>query len=147
MNLVQRLRGKDKEKDMETDKVRPSLESIDAYIQSFPEDIQQRLKAIRAAVKAVVPEAQEKISYQMPTFFYKGNLVYFAAFHNHIGFYPTPGGIDAFEADLAAFKRTKGTVQFPHDKPIPLDLITRITAFRAEENNRKEQERRKGKRK
>ena len=103
----------------------------------------RRLQAIRAAIKAVVPEAQEKISYQMPTFYYKGNLVYFAAFRHHISFFPASSGISAFEADLAAFKRAKGTVRFPHDKPIPLDLIARITAFRVAENNRRELERKK----
>ena len=113
----------------------PSLDSVDAYIQSFPENIQQILQEIRNTVKSVVPEAQESIGYKMPALTYKGRpLVYFAAFRNHIGFYPIPSGIEAFQAELAVYKCSKGAVQFPLDQPMPLELIARITAFRAEEN-------------
>lgn len=121
----------------------PSLESIDAYIQSFPADIQQLLQEIRTTIKSVVPEAQEAINYRMPAFIYKGPLVYFAAYRNHIGFYPIPSGLEAFQAELSAYKCSKGAVQFPLSQPMPLDLIARITAFRAEENRQKELDRKK----
>lgn len=121
----------------------PSPETVDAYIQRFPEDIRIKLEAIRATIKAVVPDAKEKISYQMPGFSFHGPLVYFAAFQNHIGFYPTPNGIEEFKSDLAKYRQGKGSVQFPVDQEMPLELIARITAYRAEENTRKEQERKK----
>lgn len=108
--------------------------SIDEYIATFPEDVQAILQQMRATIKAAAPEATEKISYQMPTFFLKGNLVYFGAYKNHIGFYPAPRGIEAFKDELAKYKGSKGTVQFPFDQPLPLDLITRIVKFRAAEN-------------
>jgi uncharacterized protein YdhG (YjbR/CyaY superfamily) len=116
----------------------PSLDSVDAYIQSFPENIQHLLQEIRNTVKSVVPEAQESISYKMPAYTYKSRpLVYFAAFRNHIGFYPIPSGIDAFQAELSLYQCSKGAVQFPLNQPMPLELIARITAFRAEENRQK----------
>jgi uncharacterized protein YdhG (YjbR/CyaY superfamily) len=118
--------------------ISPSLDSIDAYIESFPADIQEKLQAIRTTIRSVIPEAQEKISYQMPTFFYKGNLVHFAAFRNHIGFYPTPSGTDTFAAEIAKYKHSKGAVQFPINEPMPLDLIARITAYRVKDNEAKE---------
>ena len=120
--------------------IKPSLESVDAYIESFPEDIQVKLHAIRSVIKSVVPEALEKISYQMPGYMYKGPLVYFAAFQNHIGFYPTPNGIEEFKAELSRYKQGKGSVQFPISEEVPLDLIARITARRAEENRQKKEE-------
>ncbi len=110
------------------------FKSIDEYIATFPEDIQAVLQEMRATIKAAAPEATEKISYQMPTFFLKGNLVYFAAHKNHIGFYPAPRGIEAFKDELSKYKGSKGTVQFPFDEPLPVDLITRIVKFRAAEN-------------
>jgi uncharacterized protein YdhG (YjbR/CyaY superfamily) len=88
-------------------------------------------------IHAAAPEATEKISYQMPTFFLHGNLVHFAAFKHHIGFYPVPSGIEAFAAELAPYKRSKGAVQFPLDQPLPHDLITRIVDFRVAENRQK----------
>lgn len=109
-------------------------ETIDEYIANFPHDIQEILEKIRAVVKAAAPEATEKISYQMPTFFLNGNLVHFAAFKKHIGLYPTPSGITEFNDELSAYVKAKGSIQFPLDKPIPYDLIGKITAFRAEEN-------------
>jgi len=108
--------------------------TIDEYIASFPLDIQARLKAMRAAVRAAAPEAEEKISYQMPTFFLKGNLVHFAAFKQHIGFYPTPRGIEEFKEELSSYKGSKGAVQFPLDQPLPLELVARIVRFRVAEN-------------
>lgn len=113
--------------------------TIDEYIASFPADVQKRLQEVRTTIRAAAPEAQEKISYLMPTFTYKGNLVYFAAFKNHIGFYPIPSGIEEFKDELAVYKQGKGSVQFPFDQPLPLDLITRIVKFRVQENVRKAQ--------
>ena len=108
--------------------------SIDEYIASFPPDIQRILEELRATIKSAAPEADEKISYQMPTFALKGNLVHFAAFTNHIGFYPTPSGIQEFEQELSAYQSAKGSVQFPLDKPLPLNLIRKIVKFRVAEN-------------
>lgn len=110
---------------------------IDAYILGFPEEIQTRLKQVRATIKAAAPEAEETIKYAMPTFVLHGNLVHFAAFKNHIGLYPTPSGIVAFKEDLSVYKGAKGSIQFPHDKPLPLELIAKIVAFRVKENNEK----------
>lgn len=117
---------------MKDDKTVPS--NIDEYIANFPEDVQEKLQELRATIKAAAPEAQEAISYQMPTFKLKGNLVYFAAYQNHIGFYPAPKGIEAFKEELAQYKGGKGTVQFPLDQPLPLELISKIVRFRAAEN-------------
>ncbi len=111
--------------------------SIDDYIASFPEEIQAILQEVRATIHAAAPTATEKISYQMPTFFQNGNVVHFAAFKNHIGFYPAPRGIEAFADELSIYKGAKGSVQFPLDKPMPLDLIRRIVEFRVAENMEK----------
>jgi len=111
--------------------------SIDEYIAAFPEEIQKILEELRATIKAAAPEAQEKISYQMPAFALKGNLVYFGAYKNHIGFYPTSSGIQAFKKELSIYEGAKGTVRFPIDKPLPLDLISRIVKFRVAENLKK----------
>ena len=108
--------------------------SIDEYIGTFPADIQVILQELRGTIHAAAPEATEKISYQMPTFYLKGNLVHFAAFKGHIGFYPAPSGIEAFQQELAGYKSSKGAVQFPIGEPLPLELISRIVRFRAEEN-------------
>ena len=97
-------------------------------------DVRKRLQEIRAAIKSAAPNATEKISYQMPTFYLNGNLVHFAAFKEHIGFYPTPSGIEAFQKELSIYKGAKGSVQFPLDEPMPLKLISRIVKFRAAEN-------------
>lgn len=107
---------------------------IDDYIARFPEDIQELLEKIRLTIKAAAPEAEERISYQMPTFALEGNLVHFAAYKNHIGFYPTPAGIEEFEDELSPYIGGKGTVKFPFNKPIPYDLITKIVKYRAKEN-------------
>jgi uncharacterized protein YdhG (YjbR/CyaY superfamily) len=111
---------------MTTDK--PS--NIDEYIAGFPADIQRRLEQIRETIKSAAPEAEETIKYAMPTYTLNGNLIHFAAFKNHIGLYPTPTGIEAFKEELALYKGAKGSVQFPLDKPMPLNLIARIVKFR-----------------
>ena len=114
-----------------------TFHTIDEYILQFPEEVQEILKTVRNVIKAAAPEASEKISYQMPTFAIHGNLVHFAAYKNHIGFYPTPSGILAFEDALSDYKRSKGAVQFPLNKPIPYDVISEIVTFRVEENIKK----------
>ncbi len=116
---------------------KPGFASIDEYIATFPEATQKILQAIRETIHAAAPDATEKISYQMPTFFLNGNLVHFAAFKKHIGFYPAPRGLEAFKAELAGYAGAKGSVQFPIDQPMPLDLISRIVQFRAAENRAK----------
>ncbi len=115
----------------------PQPTTIDEYIAAYPEAVQARLRAMRETIRAAAPDASEKISYGMPTFFYEGNLVYFGVSKNHIGFYPTPNGIEAFQEELAPYKSGKGSAQFPHDQPLPLDLVTRITQYRLEENRAK----------
>lgn len=118
--------------------MKTSFETIDDYIASVPADIQEILQQIRATVQKTAPEASEAISYQMPTFKLKGkNLVHFAAFKNHIGFYPTPNGIEEFKEDLSQYKGAKGSVQFPLSEPMPYDLIRQIVAFRVRENQAK----------
>ena len=119
------------------DSKKSGINSIDEYIATFPQDIQKILKELRATIKAAAPDAEEKISYQMPTFFLNGNLVHFAAFKKHIGFYPTPSGIEAFQKELSVYDGAKGSVQFPIDEPMPLKLISRIVKFRAAENKKK----------
>ena len=108
--------------------------NIDEYIAGFPADVQDILQMIRQTIRAAAPQAQEAISYQMPTFKLHGNLVHFAAFAKHIGFYPVPSGIEAFEQELSVYKQGKGSVQFPLDQPIPYELISRIVHFRVREN-------------
>ncbi|MBN2046734.1 MAG: DUF1801 domain-containing protein [Anaerolineaceae bacterium] len=110
---------------------------VDEYIAGFPEEIQVILEKIRTVIREAVPEAEEKISYRMPTYAWKGNLVHFAAHSKHIGFYPAPSGIRRFEDEISSYRYSKGAVQFPLDQPIPYDLIRRITVFRAEENLQK----------
>ncbi|AOA02590.1 iron chaperone [Carnobacterium maltaromaticum] len=113
------------------------IESIDAYISQFPLDIQLILKKLRKVIKEAAPESSEKISYQMPTFVLNGNLVHFAAQKKHIGFYPTPSAILAFEEALKDYKTSKGAIQFPFDKTIPYELVREIVLFRVAENKLK----------
>lgn len=120
-------------------------QSIDEYILQFPPEIQEILNKVRKVIKEAAPEAEEKISYQMPTFYLHGNLVHFAALKNHIGFYPTPSGIDAFKEELSPYKGAKGSVQFPYGKPIPYELISEIVKFRAAENLQKAKDKKKKK--
>ncbi len=108
--------------------------NIDKYIAGFPKDIQAILQKIRKIVKKAAPGAQEKIGYQMPTFTLNGNLVHFAAFKKHIGFYPTPSGTEKFKKEISVYKAAKGSIQFPLDQPIPYKLITKIVEFRVKEN-------------
>jgi len=117
---------------VDNDKVR--FNSIDEYIATFPHEVRTILQEIRETIPAAAPDAEEKISYQMPTFTLKGNLVHFAAFKNHIGFYPTPGGIEAFKEEVARYQGAKGSIRFPLDEPMPLNLITRIVKLRVAEN-------------
>jgi uncharacterized protein YdhG (YjbR/CyaY superfamily) len=111
--------------------------SIDEYIATFPEDIQALLEVVRATIKASAPGAEERISYQMPTFTLNGNLVHFAALKHHIGFYPTSSGIEAFKDELSMYEGTKGSVKFPINQPLPVELISKIVQFRVTENLKK----------
>jgi uncharacterized protein YdhG (YjbR/CyaY superfamily) len=109
-------------------------QSIDEYIAGFPPDVQESLQQIRATIREAAPDAEEAIKYRMPTFILKGNLVHFAAYKRHIGFYPTPTGIEAFQDELSVYQSSKGAVQFPLDQPIPFDLVSRMVKFRVKEN-------------
>ena len=115
----------------------PTPQTIDEYIAPYPLHVQEILQNIRRTIHEAAPEATEKISYQMPTFFLHGNLVHFAAFTNHIGFYPVPSGIEAFKEELSVYKQGKGSVQFPLEQPMPYELIRRIVLFRVQENLKK----------
>ena len=117
---------------MKTNQTAP--QSMDDYIAGFPPDVQAILQRIRQTIRRAAPGAEETIKYRMPTFMLNGNLVYFAAFKNHIGFYPVPRGIKQFKQELAPYKQAKGSVQFPLDRPIPYGLISRIVKFRVKEN-------------
>jgi uncharacterized protein YdhG (YjbR/CyaY superfamily) len=108
--------------------------TIDEYIRPFSPEVRKLLEKMRAVIRKAAPEAEEKISYRIPTFYLHGNLVHFAAFKNHIGFYPTSSGTGAFRKELSAYKGGKGSVQFPLDRPLPFALIARIVRFRAAEN-------------
>ncbi len=111
-----------------------TAKNVDEYILSFPESIQEILHEVRKTIRAAAPEAEELISYHMPAYRLNGILVYYAAFKNHIGFYATPTGHDAFRKELFGYKTGKGSVQFPLDQPMPLDLITEMVKFRVAEN-------------
>ena len=108
--------------------------NIDEYIGSFPNDVQEILEKIRMTIQQAAPDATEKISYSMPAFEQNGIVVYFAAFKNHIGLYALPTGHEAFKEEFLPYKSGKGSVQFPFNKPIPYDLITKIVKFRVKEN-------------
>ena len=108
--------------------------NIDEYIAEFPKDVQKILEQVLATIKKAAPTAEEKISYGIPTFTLNGNLVHFGGFKNHVGFYPTPTGTEAFEKELSVYKTGKGSIQFPLDKPMPLNLITKIVKFRVKKN-------------
>ncbi|MGF6846443.1 uncharacterized protein YdhG (YjbR/CyaY superfamily) [Chitinophaga sp. W3I9] len=110
---------------------------IDQYIAGFPEETQALLQQIRAAIRKIAPAAEEKISYGIPTFALNGNLVHFAGYKHHIGFYPAPSGIKAFEKELSVYKNSKGAVQFPLDQPLPISLINKIVKFRVKESQEK----------
>jgi uncharacterized protein YdhG (YjbR/CyaY superfamily) len=114
-----------------------NAETIDDYIAGFPSNVRTRLKAMRTTIRKHAPQAEERISYRMPTFCLHGNLVHFAAFEHHVGFYPGPTGIAEFRDALEPYKHAKGSVQFPHDEPLPLKLVAAIVEFRVAENERK----------
>lgn len=113
---------------------RKKFETIDEYISIFPRNVQDILEKLRKTIKESAPEAEEAISYGMPTFKLNGNLVHFAAYKNHIGFYPSPSGIEAFKKEISQYKSGKGSVQFPIDEPLPLELVKKIVIFRVKEN-------------
>jgi uncharacterized protein YdhG (YjbR/CyaY superfamily) len=113
------------------------FKTIDEYIAAFPKNLQDILQELRQVIRDSAPEAEEAISYQMPTFKLNGNSVHFAVHKNHVGFYPTPSAIEAFKKELSPFKTSKGAVQFPLDKPIPLDLVKKIVNLRVKENESK----------
>lgn len=109
--------------------------NIDEYIAMFPDDVQIKLQELRKVIKEIAPDASEAISYQMPTFKLAGrNLIHFAAYKHHIGLYPASSGVSEFKNELASYKTSRGAIQFPIDKPIPFDLVRRITKFRVAEN-------------
>jgi len=110
---------------------------IDEYIAGFPESTRLILQELRNIISTVVPEAREKISYQMPAFELSGNLVYFAGYKNHIGFYPGSSGVQHFVNELSDYEHSKGTIRFPIDQPLPVEMIKRIVAFRVKENQEK----------
>lgn len=114
------------------------FETIDEYIKTFPEDVQSILEKMRQTIRRAAPEAEEAISYQIPAFKLNGNLVWFAAFKNHIGLYPTPSGTEAFKKELSPYQGGKGSIRFPFNKPIPYDLVKRIVVFRMKENLEKQ---------
>lgn len=113
------------------------FKTIDGYIAEFPKSVRDILEEFRMIIRETAPEAEEAIRYGIPTFRFNGNLVHFAAFKNHIGFYPTPSAIFTFEKELSGYTLAKGTVQFLIDKPIPFDLVQKIVRYRVEKNRKK----------
>jgi uncharacterized protein YdhG (YjbR/CyaY superfamily) len=126
-------------------KKQENVNTINDYIAVCPADIRIRLIELRDTIKRAAPMAEEKISYQMPAFFQKGVLVYFAAQKNHIGFYPTSSGVEAFKEELSEYSTSKGVIRFPYGKPLPLKLISEIVRFRVIENLEKNELKRKKK--
>lgn len=121
---------------MEKTKVIPA--TVEQYFAAFPPEIKKRMQQLRKTIKAAAPKAEEVISYAMPGYKYFGMLVFFAGYKNHIGFYPGAGGVVEFFKELSSYKSAKGSVQFPHDRPIPFDVITRIVKFRVKQNEEKQ---------
>jgi uncharacterized protein YdhG (YjbR/CyaY superfamily) len=119
---------------MHTETSRNHSKTMDEYIAEFPKNVRDILDEFRRIIRESAPEAEEAINYGIPTFKLNGNLVHFAAFKNHIGFYPTPSAIDAFNQELSPYKLAKGTVQFPINEPIPFDLVREIVRYRVKEN-------------
>ena len=110
------------------------VQNINEYIAGFPKQVQEILEKLRDTIRKAAPGAEETINYAIPTFTLNGNLVHFAAFKNHIGFYPAPSGIEAFKKELSVYEGAKGSIKFPIDKPLPLSLVTKIVKFRVKEN-------------
>jgi uncharacterized protein YdhG (YjbR/CyaY superfamily) len=117
------------------EKKKVQIITVDEYIAQFPEDVQQILVKIREVIKASAPQAEEKISYQMPAFYLNGGLVWFGAYKQHVGFYPKTSGMEVLE-ELSAYKGTKGSVHFPLDKPMPYELISKMVKIRVAENQK-----------
>lgn len=113
---------------------RRRFKTMDEYISAFPKNVQDVLRELRRVIRESAPQSEETISYGIPTFKLNGNLVHFAAFKNHIGFYPTPSAIVAFKKELSPYKQAKGSVQFPIGKPMPFDLVKKIVRYRVKEN-------------
>lgn len=113
----------------------PAAADVDTYIAGFPAGVRERLDQVRAAIRRALPDATEVISYQIPTFRLRTNVVHFAAYSSHISLYPAPFGVPEFEADLATYGAGKGTLRFPNDVPLPLDLIERVARYRAAEHD------------
>jgi uncharacterized protein YdhG (YjbR/CyaY superfamily) len=128
---------------MEIERLEPR--NIDEYIARFPTDVREALQKVRLTIRKAAPAAVEKISYRIPTFALKGNLVHFAGWKKHIGFYPSASGIEKFKRELSAYDGAKGSVRFPLDRPIPFNLITRIVKFRVAENLKKSEQKGKNK--
>ncbi|CAH1222078.1 MULTISPECIES: DUF1801 domain-containing protein [unclassified Paenibacillus] len=123
----------------------PTSVEVDEYIAGFPPEVKAKLQTMRELIREIAPQAEEKISYKMPTYALHGNLVHFAGYAKHIGFYPAPSGIEEFKQELSAYKGAKGSVQFPLDQPLPEALIRRIVAFRVKENEEKARQKKQGK--
>ena len=119
------------------DKSKGQVTTIDEYIAGFPKNVRDILEELRRVIRKEAPQAEEAIRYGIPTFRLHGNLVHFAAFTHHIGFYPTPSAISAFSRELSAYEQAKGTVRFPIDKPLPYDLVRKIVKYRVEESLKK----------
>jgi uncharacterized protein YdhG (YjbR/CyaY superfamily) len=129
------VRGGEKEVPIMNKRKQPK--TIDEYISLYPKNVQIIQERIRKAIRLTAPGAEETISYQIPTFRLKGNLVHFAAYKNHIGFYPTSSAIESFKGELSSFETSRGTIRFPMDKPIPIDLVKRIVKYRVKQINKK----------
>lgn len=114
-----------------------AFQDIDSYIEQFDPAVREKLQSLRSAIREEAPEAKEAISYGMPTFKFHGNLIHFAAYRNHIGFYPAPSGINAFKEALSDYECSKGAIRFPMDRPLPLTLVRQIVQFRVRENSGK----------
>src|SRR5262249_15035027 len=132
--LLVHYRVRSEERKRGTAMNRKGPKNIDEYIERHSNEVQRLLRQMRATIHPVAPEATGKISYRISTFYFDGNLVHFAAFANHIGFYPTSSGIAAFKKQLGPYKCSKGAAQFPKNKPLPLTLVTKIVKFRVKEN-------------
>ncbi len=115
-----------------------TIKTVDEYIAVQPANVREKLERLRLTIKKAAPKAEEEISYMMPAYKFQGVLVYFGAYQNHIGFYPTGSGISAFKKELSVYEGSKGTVRFPIDKPLPLTLIKKIVRFRLKENEQKQ---------
>jgi uncharacterized protein YdhG (YjbR/CyaY superfamily) len=114
--------------------IKPTSKDVDKFISTYPEEVQEVLNKVRATIHEAAPGAVETINYGIPTFTLNGNLVHFSGFKDHIGFYPTPSGIEKFKKELSKYEGAKGSVKFPLDQPMPYELITKIVKFRVQEN-------------